>query len=98
MLADILILLRQPFNVGDQIVSGGQEDTFERIETCATLIKTYDGRRVVIPNPDIYPTQVHLFHDQTEVTDGDPSRQRGGWPAGKAAVPRPPSDHRTGSS
>lgn len=58
MLAGILILLRQPFEVGDQIVSGGHEGTVERIETRATLIKTYDGRRVVIPNSDIYTDAV----------------------------------------
>ncbi|RYH02787.1 mechanosensitive ion channel family protein [Salipiger sp. IMCC34102] len=58
MLAGILILLRQPFAVGDQIVSGGHEGTVERIETRATLIKTYDGRRVVIPNADIYTDSV----------------------------------------
>lgn len=58
MLAGILILLRQPFEVGDQIVSGGYEGTVERIETRATLIKTYDGRRVVIPNSDIYTDAV----------------------------------------
>ncbi|MFD2738633.1 mechanosensitive ion channel family protein [Sulfitobacter aestuarii] len=59
MLAGILILLRQPFAVGDQIVvSSGHEGTVERIETRATLIKTYDGRRVVIPNADIYTDSV----------------------------------------
>lgn len=58
MLAGILILLRQPFEVGDQIVSGGFEGTVERIETRATMIKTYDGRRVVIPNADIYTDAV----------------------------------------
>ncbi|MBR9864811.1 MAG: mechanosensitive ion channel family protein [Rhodobacteraceae bacterium] len=190
MLAGILILLRQPFEIGDQIVSGGHEGTVERIETRATLIKTYDGRRVVIPNADIYtdsvvvntafetrrseydigigcnddwdtarklmvdvcadvegvcsdpapetipielgdsanvirlrwwtksdrasqihtfgevlqnvykaldaegidmpyPTQVHLFHDQTEEVDGDRAKQREGWPAGKSDVPKP---------
>ena len=195
MLAGILILLRQPFNVGDQIVSGGHEGTVERIETRATLIKTYDGRRVVIPNSDIYtdsvvvntaydkrrseydigigcnddwgqarrimvkacagvdgvladpapeaipmamgdfaniirlrwwtkpqkadqihvfgeviqttyealvkagidipyPTQVHLFHDQTDEFDGDRSRQREGWPAGNGDTPRPARDLR----
>jgi small-conductance mechanosensitive channel len=39
-----------------------------------------------------YPTQVHLFHDQTEEWDGDRSRQREGWPAGSGAVPRPARD------
>lgn len=58
MLAGILILLRQPFEVGDQIVSGGHEGTVEKIETRATLIRTYDGRRVVIPNSDIYTDAV----------------------------------------
>lgn len=188
MLAGILILLRQPFSVGDQIVSGGHEGTVEKIETRATLVRTYDGRRVVIPNSEIYtssvvvntafesrrseydigigcndswararslmvdacasvdgviaepapdtipielgdfanvirlrwwtrsdrdsqihvfgevlqavymrlneegidmpyPTQVHLFHDQTEESDGDRAKQREGWPAGKQPVP-----------
>ncbi len=59
MLAGILILLRQPFEVGDQIISSsGHEGTVERIETRATIIKTYDGRRVVIPNADIYTDSV----------------------------------------
>lgn len=184
LLAGVLILLRQPFEVGDQIVSGDHEGTVERIETRATILKTYDGRRVVVPNGDIYtnavvvntahahirsqydvgigyadavpaarnaileamqsvqgvvsdpapevlawelagsavnlrarwwtdserasvvqvrdrviesikqrldeeavdmpyPTQVVLFHDQTEATDGDRTAQREGWPAGE---------------
>ncbi len=58
MLAGILILLRQPFEVGDQIVSSGYEGTVEKIETRATMIKTYDGKRVVIPNSDIYSDKV----------------------------------------
>jgi len=29
-----------------------------------------------------FPTQVVLFHDQTEEADGDRTRQREGWPAG----------------
>ena len=189
MLAGILILIRQPFQVGDQIISGDQEGTVERIETRATFLKTYDGRSVVIPNSDIYtdkvtvntaydqrrsqydigvgcnddwgkakklileaaascegvskdpapevipialadfsnnirlrwwtasdqssvihtfgrvleavyknldkngvdmpyPTNVTLFHDQTEEVDGDRAKQREGWPAGKEDVPK----------
>lgn len=189
-LAGILILLTEPFRVGDQIIVGSFEGTVEEIQTRATFIKTYDGRRVVIPNADLFtdkvlvntafghrrtqydvgigygddiarakqlmleamrsvrgvlhdpapdvltmelaestidlrarwwtespradvlevqdrvltaiknrlaengvdmafPTQVVLFHDQTEETDGDRSRQREGWPAGKGEVPKP---------
>jgi small-conductance mechanosensitive channel len=58
MLAGVLILLRQPFQVGDEIVSGGHTGKVEKIETRATFIKTYDGRRVVIPNADIYTDSV----------------------------------------
>ena len=184
LLAGILILLRHPFRVGDEITTGEFTGTVEAIETRATFIRTYDGRRVIIPNGDVYtkpvtvisaydmlrseydvgigygddlgrakaialeaikrvegvladpapdvlvwelgesaknirvrwwtkpargdvlrirdgvlkevaeaiagagmdlpfPTQVVLFHDQTEETDGDRSRQREGWPAGE---------------
>ncbi|KYF92933.1 mechanosensitive ion channel protein MscS [Sorangium cellulosum] len=190
-LAGILLLLTEPFRIGDQVRFGSYEGTVEEIQTRATLLKTYDGRRVVIPNselftnsvvvntafevrrmeydvgigygddierakalilealrgvdgvlaepaPDVlalelaassvnlrvrwwirpprqhdaldardqvlvaikralaeggvdlpFPTTQVLFHDQTEETDGDRSRQREGWPAGKGAVPRP---------
>ncbi|MBW4667438.1 MAG: mechanosensitive ion channel family protein [Cyanomargarita calcarea GSE-NOS-MK-12-04C] len=191
-LAGILILLTEPFQIDDQIVFKNFEGTVENIETRATTIKTYDGRRIVIPNselfinsvqvntafdkrrieydigigygddinlakklmleaihsvgdvlkdpaPDVllvelaessvnirarwwinpprridylvsrdkvisaimqklyvengidlpYPTRQILFHDQTEETDGDRSRQREGWPAGKSEVPKP---------
>lgn len=183
LLAGILILVRQPFKVGDEITSGEFTGTVENIETRATFIKTYDGKRIIVPNSKIYtepvtvitaynilrseydvgigygddigearklaleavkgvegvlsdpapdvllwdlagfsqnlrvrwwtdpvrgnvvqvkdrvleavakrlseagidlpfPTNVVLFHDQTESTDGDRTRQREGWPAG----------------
>jgi small-conductance mechanosensitive channel len=189
-LAGILLLLTEPFKIGDQIIVNQFEGTVENVETRATTIKTYDGRRVVIPNshlftesvvvntafpvrrseytvgigcsddiadamrlmleamrgvegvleepaPDVlvaelgdfsvnirarwwtdsvrsnllkvrgrviaemkqrllahgidlpFPTQQVLFHDQTEETDGDRSRQREGWPAGDAPAPEP---------
>lgn len=191
LLAGILLLLRHPFHVGDEITTGEFTGEVEAIETRATFIRTYDGRRVIIPNGDVYtkpvtvisaydllrteydvgigygddlgtakqvaldairgvdgvlaepapdvlvwelagssknlrlrwwtrpkradvlavrdqvlraaaealadagvdlpfPTQVVLFHDQTETTDGDRTRQREGWPAGDAPPkPRP---------
>ncbi|MBW4498926.1 MAG: mechanosensitive ion channel family protein [Scytonema hyalinum WJT4-NPBG1] len=192
-LAGILILLTEPFQIDDQIVFKDFEGTVENIQTRATTIRTYDGRRIVIPNSELFtnsvtvntafenrrleydvgigygddidrakqlmlqaihsvdsvlqdpapealvmelaestvnirarwwikpprradaldsrdkvisaikkklvengidlpfPTQQILFHDQTEETDGDRSRQREGWPAGKGEVPKPRS-------
>ncbi|RDK87111.1 mechanosensitive ion channel family protein [Marinirhabdus gelatinilytica] len=57
-LAGILILLRQPFEIGDQIIVNNYEGTVEKIKTRATIIKTYDGQRVVIPNNTVYNTSV----------------------------------------
>ncbi|MDI9634320.1 mechanosensitive ion channel family protein [Oscillatoria amoena NRMC-F 0135] len=190
-LAGILILLTEPFQINDQIVFKNFEGTVEEIQTRATTIRTYDGRRVVIPNAELFtnsvtvntafenrrleydigigygddvqqakqlildtlnsmdevlaepspdaivvdlaestvnirmrwwikpprradsldsrdrvlttvaqtlvahgidlpfPTQQILFHDQTEETDGDRSRQREGWPSGDREVPKP---------
>lgn len=53
-LAGILILITEPFRIGDQIVFGGFEGTVEEIETRATKMRTYDGRLVVIPNAELY--------------------------------------------
>jgi small-conductance mechanosensitive channel len=61
-IAGLLILVRQPFRRGDQIKSGEFEGTVEHIEARATLIKTYDGQRVVIPNSDIYTQRVRSRH------------------------------------
>lgn len=54
LFAGLLLLTRRPFRRGDQIVVQDYEGTVEHIESRATLIKTYDGRRVIIPNADIY--------------------------------------------
>ncbi|AMN66552.1 mechanosensitive ion channel domain-containing protein [Psychrobacter sp. P11G5] len=54
LLSGILLLISEPFRIGDQIVSGDYEGTVEDIKIRATTIKTYDGRQVVIPNSDLY--------------------------------------------
>lgn len=54
LLSGILLLLSEPFRIGDQIVSGSFEGTVEDIKIRATTIRTYDGRQVVIPNSDLY--------------------------------------------
>lgn len=57
-LAGLLILIREPFHINDQIRVGEYEGTVKKIENRATIIRTYDGQRVVIPNSDIYTTAV----------------------------------------
>ena len=57
-LAGLLLLLRRPFQPGDQIEVGQFEGTVEHIETRSTMIRTYDGQRVVIPNSTVYGDEV----------------------------------------
>lgn len=60
-LAGLLILLRLPFRRGDQIRIGEAEGTVQRIAPRATIIRTYDGRDIVVPNTVIY-TGVVIIH------------------------------------
>ncbi|HEY9880050.1 MAG TPA: mechanosensitive ion channel family protein [Leptolyngbyaceae cyanobacterium] len=57
-LAGILILLTEPFQIDDQIIFKDFEGTVEQIETRATTIRTYDGRRIVIPNSELFTNSV----------------------------------------
>lgn len=57
-LAGILILLTDPFRIDDQIVYKEFEGTVEDIQVRATTIRTYDGRRVVIPNAELFTNAV----------------------------------------
>ncbi|MBO3271004.1 mechanosensitive ion channel family protein [Hymenobacter defluvii] len=57
-LAGILLLLTEPFKINDQIKYKDFEGTVETIQTRATTIKTYDGRRVVIPNAELFINSV----------------------------------------
>lgn len=57
-LAGILILLTEPFRLGDQIIVNDFEGTVVNIETRATKIRTYDNRLVVIPNANMFTDSV----------------------------------------
>lgn len=57
-LAGLLLLWSEPFRVGDEIKLDTYEGTVEEIQTRATIVKTYDERRVVIPNADLFTRSV----------------------------------------
>ncbi len=57
-LAGVLLLLTAPFKIGDQIMVEDFEGTVEDIQTRATTIKTYDGRRIVLPNTTLFTNSV----------------------------------------
>lgn len=54
----LLLLVLRPFEIGDEIVVGETEGRVERIQLRATQIRTYDGRRVLVPNAEIFTSRV----------------------------------------
>ena len=58
LLSGILLLLSEPFKIGDEIVSGSFTGVVEDIQIRATTIRTFDGRRIVIPNSQLYTNPV----------------------------------------
>lgn len=61
LLAGILILLTRPFRIGDQIRQGGQEGTVEDILVRATVLRTYDNRRILIPNASLFTDKIEVI-------------------------------------
>lgn len=57
-LAGLLIVFTRPFVVGDQIETGEHIGTVEDIQFRATTLRTFDNRRVVIPNSELYTNRV----------------------------------------
>lgn len=58
LLSGILILLSEPFRIGDDIVVNGFEGNVEDIQIRATFLRSPDGRRIVIPNATVYTSAV----------------------------------------
>lgn len=59
-LAGILLLLQEPFQIGDQILVGKFEGTVEEISIRSTQIRTYKGERVVVPNAIVFTSPVEV--------------------------------------
>ena len=52
--AGILILWRRPFKLDDQVRSGAYEGTVAEINFRSTVLRTYDGLKVFVPNGRIF--------------------------------------------
>lgn len=78
LLAGVLLLLRDPFKSGDQISVSGYQGTVEGVTVRETLLRTYDGRRVLIPNSTVFTSALevdtHFPHVRSAFTvDLDPA-------------------------
>lgn len=61
LLAGILLIIRQPFQQGDQIEVNGFTGTVEGITIRETTLKTFDGQRVIVPNADVYQSAIQVL-------------------------------------
>lgn len=59
-LAGILLLIQEPFRIGDQIVVEDYEGTVTHIDIRTTKIRTYQGETVLIPNSTIFTNAVQV--------------------------------------
>ena len=71
-LAGILLLVTEPFSIGDEISVTGFEGTVEDVQTRATIIRTFDHRRVVVPNATLFTQSVVVNTAATETTTHRP--------------------------
>ncbi len=60
-LAGVIILISRPFRIGDSIAVKGYEGTVEDIQTRATMIRTADNQRIVIPNSTVFTQEVKVI-------------------------------------
>jgi len=59
--AGLLLLLEQPFDIGDVIEVGEYTGTVANVELRATEIYTFDGQNVLIPNADVFTSPIKNF-------------------------------------
>lgn len=60
LLSGILLLFRQPFIGGDQIEVIDHIGTVQEINIRETVLKTFDGRKVLIPNKEVYTNAIKV--------------------------------------
>jgi small-conductance mechanosensitive channel len=60
LLAGLLLLFRQPFRGGDQIEVGDVVGTVEEINIRESVVVTFDGRRVLVPNATVYTDVIRV--------------------------------------
>jgi len=65
-LAGILLLLQEPFRLGDLISVTGIEGNVSDIQARATIVTTKEGREVFIPNATIFTNPVAVGHNDTQ--------------------------------
>lgn len=62
----MLILLRQPFKIGDSVELSSFQGTVAEITLRDTVLKTWDGEVVILPNASVYANPIKNFSGLTD--------------------------------
>lgn len=60
-ISGLLLLIRQPFQIGDAVELSGYEGQVMDITLRDTVVKTWDGEIVILPNTDVYSNPIKNF-------------------------------------
>ncbi|MGC9469318.1 MAG: mechanosensitive ion channel family protein [Anaerolineae bacterium] len=64
--AGLLLFLRQPFQIGDAVKAGGYSGAVEDITSRDTVIRSWDGEKVIIANIDILENPIVNYSNLTK--------------------------------
>lgn len=59
--AGVMIILFQPFGVGDMVEAGGATGKVKEIQIFSTIIMTADNKRVIVPNAKITGDKIVVY-------------------------------------
>ena len=60
-LAGIILLIEEPFRIGDEVVIGDYQGKVENISIRTTRIRTYQGEKVLLPNSTVFTDAVKVL-------------------------------------
>ncbi|MGB5632264.1 MAG: mechanosensitive ion channel family protein [Waterburya sp.] len=73
-LAGIILLIEEPFRIGDEVVIGDYQGKVEHISIRTTMIRTYKGEKVLLPNSTVFTDAVKVVtaydHRRTDLAVG----------------------------
>jgi len=62
-IAGLLLLVRQPFDIDDAVEAAGYAGTVLQITTRDTVLKTWDGEMVILPNLEVFAKPIINYSD-----------------------------------
>jgi small-conductance mechanosensitive channel len=63
--AGVLLLVRQPIKIGDAVKIDAYAGTVQAINTRDTIVKTWDGETVILPNVDVFGSAIVNYSERS---------------------------------